>query len=65
NFTQIDRLTDRTIQLPAGEYKILSRQNPAYTAPHDTKDGKIVGALTISEPEQFWQPSRFLIIVRS
>ncbi len=65
NFTKIDRLADRTIQLPAGEYKILSRQNPVYTATKDTKDGKIAGALTISQPEQFWQPSRFLIIVRS
>jgi hypothetical protein len=65
NFTKIDRLADRTITLPAGEYKILSRQNPAYTAPQETKDGKIAGALTISQPEQFWQPSRFLIIVRS
>ena len=64
-FTKIDRLADRTITLPAGQYQILSRQNPAYAAPKEMKDGKIAGALTISQPEQFWQPSPFLIIVRS
>jgi hypothetical protein len=64
-FTKIDRLSDRTIDLPAGEYEILSRQNPAYVAPKVQKDGKIAGGLTIEQPEQFWEPSRFLIIVRS
>jgi predicted nucleic acid-binding Zn-ribbon protein len=64
-FTKIDRLNDRTIQLPAGDYQILSRQNPAYATPQVMKDGKIEGALTIERPEQFWAPSRFLIIVRS
>lgn len=64
-FTKIDRLNDRTIQLPAGEYQILSRQNPQYATPQQVKDGKIEGALTIERPEQFWAPSRFLIIVRS
>jgi hypothetical protein len=28
------------------------------------KDGKIEGGLTIAEPEQFWAPSRFLILVK-
>jgi len=65
NFTKIDRLQNRTITLPEGEYKILSRQNPTYAAPQVQKDGKIAGGLTIEQPERFWQPSRFLIIVRS
>lgn len=64
-FTKIDRLSDRTITLPAGQYEILSRQNPAYATPQVAKDGKIAGGLTVTEPEQFWAPSRFLIIVRS
>jgi hypothetical protein len=64
-FTRIDRLTDRTIKLPEGEYKILSRQNPSYLAPVTNKDGKVAGEVTINQPEQFWAPSRFLIIVRS
>ena len=65
NFTKIDRLANRTITLPEGEYKIFSRQNPAYVTPQATKDGKIAGALTIDQPERFWETSRFLIIVRS
>ena len=65
NFTKIDRLANRTITLPEGEYKILSRQNPAYVTPQAQKDGKIAGALTIDQPERFWENSRFLIIVRS
>ncbi|MEO7086259.1 MAG: hypothetical protein ABI442_11150 [Gemmatimonadaceae bacterium] len=65
NFTRIDRLAIRSIPLPEGEYQIMSRQNPTYTVPQAQKDGKIVGGLTIEQPERFWQPSRFLIIVKS
>lgn len=64
-FTKIDRLANRTISLPEGEYEILSRQNPTYAQPQNVKDGKISGGLTIEQPERFWGPSRFLIIVRS
>ncbi|MEP6729622.1 MAG: hypothetical protein ABJE10_03235 [bacterium] len=64
-FTKIDRLANRTIKLPEGEYEIFSRQNVEYADPATQKDGKIVGALTINRPEQFWAPSRFLIIVRT
>jgi hypothetical protein len=64
-FTKIDRLADRSITLPEGEYKIFSRQNPAYVTPKGEKDGKITGGLTIDQPERFWENSRFLIIVRS
>lgn len=65
-FSKIDRLTDRTIQLPqGGEYQILTRQNASFAKPQIEKDGKIGGALTIDQPERFWENSRFLIIVRS
>ncbi|MDB4891473.1 MAG: hypothetical protein JWL61_3328 [Gemmatimonadetes bacterium] len=65
-FTKIDRLANRTIVFPdGGEYEILSRQNVAFAAPAAEKDGKIFGALTINQPEQFWSNSRFLIIVKS
>jgi uncharacterized phage infection (PIP) family protein YhgE len=64
-FTKIDRLADRKINLPAGTYEILSRQNPSFAAPTQSKDGKIAGSLEIDQPEQFWAPSRFLILVRS
>jgi cell division protein FtsB len=65
SFTRIDRRESRTISLPEGEYKILSRQSPTYTGAKDAKDGKIAGSLVIDQPEEFWAPSRFLILVRS
>ena len=64
-FTKIDRLQDRVINFPAGDYTILSRQNPAFAAPLTAKDGKITGGLRIDQPENFWANSRFLIVVRS
>ena len=64
-FTKIDRLSDSTIVLPAGEYKIVSRQSTTYATPQVVKDGKIVGGLKIEHPERFWSTSPFLIIVRS
>jgi len=63
-FTKIDRLADRKIQLPDGNYEIVSRQNPAF-AGVNAKEAKIAGSLEIQQPEQFWAPSRFLILVRS
>jgi predicted nucleic acid-binding Zn-ribbon protein len=65
NFSKIDRLADRNIRLPEGEYQILTRQNVSFAKPQVEKDGKIAGGLTIEQPEQFWSASRFLIIVRS
>jgi polyhydroxyalkanoate synthesis regulator phasin len=65
SFSKIDRLQDRTIQLPEGQYEILSRQNVMFSKAAAAKDGKISGALTIEQPEQFWATSPFLIIVRS
>src|SRR4051812_6861191 len=63
-FTKLDRTVDRTIILPAGKYEIISRQNPAYASPA-LKNGKIGGVMTIEQPEQFWEASPFLIIVRT
>jgi hypothetical protein len=64
-FTRIDRLKDRVINLPEGEYTIFSRQNPAFAQPFESKDGKIRGGLRVNEPEKFWEPSKFLIIVKA
>jgi hypothetical protein len=63
-FTKIDRTVERTIVLPAGNYEILTRQDPAYASPMPKK-GKINGILSIEQPEQFWETSPYLIIVRS
>jgi myosin heavy subunit len=64
-FTKIDRLRDRVINFPAGEFEILSRQNPAYASPFAGSGTKMSGGLRIDQPERFWEPSRFLIIVKS
>lgn len=64
-FTKIDRLRDRAINFPDGQYTIFTRQSLNYASPISAKDGKISGGLKIDEPEQFWGPSRFLIIVKS
>ena len=63
-FTKIDRTVERTIVLPAGKYEIISRQNPEFATP-GPKKGKIEGILSIEQPEQFWEASPFLIIVRT
>ena len=57
-------LANTTIVLPAGKYEIISRQNPAYASPTG-KGGKVEGIMTIDQPEQFWEASPFLIIVRA
>jgi len=64
-FTRIDRLRDRVINFPAGDYTIFTRQNPTYASPFASKDGKLSGGLRIDQPEKFWESSRFLIIVKA
>lgn len=64
-FTKIDRLKDREIKFPAGDYTIFTRQNPAFATPFASRDGKVSGGIRIDYPDRFWEPSKFLIIVRS
>ncbi|HEY4129620.1 MAG TPA: hypothetical protein VGM50_03340 [Gemmatimonadaceae bacterium] len=64
-FTKIDRARDRVINLPAGDFEIVTRQNPAYASPFASKGMKFSGGLRIDQPDRFWEPSRFLIIVKS
>lgn len=64
-FTRLDRRTDRTIVLPDGEYRIVSRHSPAHATAERTRKGTLVGALSIDEPERFWNGSRFLILMKS
>lgn len=64
-FTRIDRRRDTTIVLPDGVYKIVSQQNGHYVIPDSVKDGKVGGAITIDQPERFWNTSPYLILVRS
>ena len=64
-FTKIDRLRDRVIKFPDGDYTIFTRQNPTYASPLEARDGKMAGGLRIDDPDHFWEPSKFLIIVKS
>jgi hypothetical protein len=66
-FTAVDRREVAEVPLPdpEREYKIVSRQNLEFLAETPEKDGKVKGALHITEPDRFWAPSRFLIIVES
>ncbi len=65
-FTKADRREMAQIPLPKADewYKIVSRQNLQFLGEPATKDGKVKGeAIRITQPDQFWANSRFLIIV--
>ncbi len=64
-FTAIDRRQVTEIPLPRADkdYKIVTNQNLAFAnVPADNK-GKFRGNLQITNPENFWTNTRFLIIV--
>ncbi|MBA3497406.1 MAG: hypothetical protein H0T86_09895 [Gemmatimonadales bacterium] len=65
-FTAIDKTTNTSIPLPRTDkkYKIVSRQSPTYLAAGVSKDGKVTGAVEIAQPEEFWSPSKYLILVQ-
>jgi hypothetical protein len=65
DFTEIDRMRDSTIAFPKANkgYVIASRQDIQFLATQPNKDGVLVGNLKVGSPEQFWGPSKFLIIV--
>lgn len=65
-FTVIDRWNTTEIPFPRTDkaYRIVSRQNVEALA-EAPDDGKLRGSLRIANPEAFWLPSRFLIIVES
>lgn len=66
-FTVLHRMNDTVITLPAAdeEYKIITRQNPAFLSNPVDDDSKIEGGqIHIAEPEKFWASSRYLIVVQ-
>jgi hypothetical protein len=63
-FTSLDRLRDRTIPLPEGEYSVVSRQDLAFATPGERKDNRVAKSIQIDRPEEFWESSRFLVLVR-
>jgi hypothetical protein len=65
-FTAVDKTTMTTIALPADrEYKLVSRQNLGYADSTSVRDGKLHGQLHISQPEEFWSGSKYLILVEN
>lgn len=64
-FTALDKTAGTAISLPADRhYKLVSRQD-LHFADTSLKDGSLAGTLTISQPEEFWAPSRYLILVEN
>jgi hypothetical protein len=66
DFTVLSKSQDLMIELPEAdrEYRIVSRQSLEFTNAEDPRDPLVKGALQVTNPEKFWEPSRFLILVR-
>ena len=65
-FTAIDKTQTLSIALPRSDrkYRIVSRQSPSFLAGDVTQDGDVKGVVEIVSPEEFWSPSRYLILVQ-
>ena len=65
-FSQADLRQMTTIPLPDStkDYKIVSQQNLAALATAPDSKGRIRGSIQIADPNQFWEPSRYLIVVQ-
>ncbi len=66
DFTRLDRRRDTVLTVPdhSKSYSIVTRQSPKFLASTVLPDGKVKGDLQIASPE-FWEPGRFLILVRN
>jgi len=64
-FKAIDMTKTRTIPLPPGQYRILSRHSVELITPGTLDRGKVSGALRVTAPDEFWAGSRYLILVRA
>lgn len=66
-FTAIDKTQTLSIALPRidKKYKIVSRQSPAFLAGDVTQKGDVKGVVEIVSPEEFWSPSKYLILVQN
>jgi hypothetical protein len=64
-FTAINKWDDTPIALHITDkpYKVVSRQDPTLIEQAQGSDGKATGDLHISQPAEFWGPSKYLIIV--
>ncbi|HET9515495.1 MAG TPA: hypothetical protein VFO95_16305 [Gemmatimonadales bacterium] len=66
-FTRADKRTLSEIALPKPDkdYRIVSRHDLAYAEADQMNNGKFKGTLRITSPQQFWAPSKYLIIVEN
>jgi hypothetical protein len=66
DFQVMSKSRDLTIQLPQldKEYRVVSRQNLEFTDSSNRKNTMVKGALTVTDPEKFWAPSKYLILVQ-
>lgn len=64
-FQAVDLRQATVIQLPEpGTYRIVSRQDTSFLDPTPGRDGRFQGeSLRITDPERFWRPSPYLILV--
>ena len=66
DFQVISKSKDLSIQLPESdkEYRIVSRQNLEFTDSVNPKESMVKGTLHVTDPDKFWAPSKYLILVR-
>jgi hypothetical protein len=66
DFQVISKSKDLSISLPQAdkEYRVVSRQNLEFTDSVNRKNTMVKGSLNVTDPEKFWAPSKFLILVQ-
>ena len=65
-FTAIDKTQTLSIALPRidKKYKIVSRQSAEFLSGDVNPKGEVKGVVEIVAPEEFWTPSKYLILVQ-
>jgi hypothetical protein len=65
-FHAMSKEHDLSIPLPNADkyYRVVSRQSLEYAEPTNPKNALVKGTLKITNPDSFWAPSRFLILVQ-
>jgi hypothetical protein len=66
DFQVLSKSHDTTILLPNAEkeYRVVSRQNLEYTSSENPREPLVKGQLQVTDPQKFWAPSRYLILVQ-
>jgi hypothetical protein len=66
DFQVMSKSKDLSIELPEAdkEYRVVSRQNLEFTDSVNPTTSMVKGTLRVTDPEKFWAPSKYLILVR-